>query len=68
MVSPLLALVPVRPMRTVRLLSLLLPPDVRAPWMVPTLSLTDVIEGALGAVVSTVKAAKEVLADPRLPA
>ena len=54
MVSPATALVPVRETRTIRSVSLVLPPVVSASAIGAASSLTAVIAGALGAVVSTV--------------
>ena len=53
-VSPATAFVLPRDTRTVRFVSSVRPPLVRPPVMLPTLSVTDVIDGAPGAVVSTV--------------
>ena len=55
--SPATALVPEMETRTVRLVSSVRPPLVRVPVIVPTSSVTDVIEGAPGSVASTVIAA-----------
>ena len=52
--SPATALVLIRETRTVRLASLVRPPLVSAPVIRATSSLTEVIAGAPGAVVSTV--------------
>ena len=54
MVSPATALVPVRETRTVRSVSLVSPPVVSAPVIRATSSVTAVIAGAPGALVSTV--------------
>ena len=64
--SPATALVPVRSTRTVGVVSLVLPPLVTIPVTGDTSSLTLVIEGAPGAVVSmvTVKFDEAALALP----